>query len=150
MGSGGSAMMTLSMPEQNVEVVLESFRRFDDNNLEAAEELWSPQARVAAPDGWPEPGPVEGRDAVMRQFERLRADAAQSRIEVEVLEAGDEWVVVAFRWYVTGARSGIETVMDGAAAFRVVDDQISEGHYKWDPADALGVAGLRKQPGGNA
>jgi len=136
-------IMHPTMPDQNVETVLESFRRFNDRDLKGVEELWSPDARIVAPEGWPESGPVEGRDAVMRQFERLQEDAAESRIELELLQARAEWVVVAFSWYVTGAQSGVKTVMEGAAALRVVDRQITEGHYKWQRDEALDAAGLR-------
>ena len=130
------------MSRSNVEIALTSFRLFDEGDFERVEPLWAHQVRVSAPEGWPEPGPVEGRDAAMRQFERLRADASESKIEPEVLKAEGEWVVVSFQWRFTGAGSGLETVMDGAVAFRIQDDVIAEAHYRWRPEDALEAAGF--------
>jgi ketosteroid isomerase-like protein len=62
------------MSEENVEIVMESFRRFDPNDLEEWAELVHPESRVTAPEGWPEPGPFVGRTAIIRQFKRIFAD----------------------------------------------------------------------------
>lgn len=130
------------MSQENVEIVLEGFRRFDRGDMEGVRELYAPEARIVAPAEWPEQGPFEGRAAVMGQFERLRADAAESRFDLEVLATQGDWVVVAFRWHIRGEKSGVETAMDAAAAFHVVDGRVTEARYTREPAQALKAAGL--------
>jgi hypothetical protein len=36
-----------------------------------------------APSGWPEPGPTDGRDAVIRQLTRLQEDWAHHTLEIQ-------------------------------------------------------------------
>jgi ketosteroid isomerase-like protein len=64
------------MSQENVELVMESFRRFEANDVQGYAALWHPEGRGTAPADWPEPGPFVGRDAVVAQFERLAADWA--------------------------------------------------------------------------
>ena len=48
------------MSRENVEIAMEAFRRFDPNDLDEWTELWHPESRLTAPDGWPELGPFVG------------------------------------------------------------------------------------------
>jgi hypothetical protein len=58
------------MSEENVEVILEQIRRFEANDVPGAISLWHEDGRMTGPEGWPEPGPFEGRDAVTDQARR--------------------------------------------------------------------------------
>jgi hypothetical protein len=62
--------------------------------------------------------------------------------DVEVVADGGDWVVVAYRWHVRGASSGITTHFDVATAIRVKDDRFIEWHNPWSRDDALEAAGL--------
>jgi ketosteroid isomerase-like protein len=131
------------MSEENVEVVMESFRRFDPNDMEEWATLLHPDCRVTAPDGWPEPGPFVGREAVVRQFERIFADWSEYRFEdIEVVAESEEWVVITWRWHTRGVTSGIEADFHFANASRIRDGRIIEIHFRWRPDDALEAAGL--------
>jgi len=129
------------MSGRNLEIVLESMRTFVAGDFGRVE-LWHPDCRITAPEGWPEQGPFVGRDAVMAQFERLGADFGEQTLDVTTTSARDDWVVVEFEWSTRGSSSGAETQLEMAAAFRVQEGQLIEGHYRWSRAAALEAAGL--------
>jgi len=60
------------MSKENTEVVRSCFDAWNAGDMGALRELWHPDSTMGYPEGWPEPGPFVGRDAVMRQFEQLR------------------------------------------------------------------------------
>lgn len=131
----------------NVQVVLDGLDAFVDGRFEAVAELWHPDAVVTAPEGWPEPGPSVGRDAVLQQFQRLAADFDRHRFDIGSVTTEGDWVVLEFEWVVRGAASGVETKLDMAASILVEDGRMKEGHYRWTRAEALEAAGLSQQSG---
>ena len=50
--------------------------------------------------------------------------------------------MVAYRWHVPGAGSGISTHFDVATAVRVKESRFIEWHNRWTRAEALEAAGL--------
>jgi ketosteroid isomerase-like protein len=133
------------MSEENVEVVLEGIRRFDASDFEEASPRWHPDSWITGPEGWPERGPFEGRDAIFDQFRRLVADWEEHTVsEIQVVADRGSWVVVTFRWEVRGERSGAATASNLAAAYRLREGRISEAHFRWTPEEALEAAGLRE------
>ena len=83
------------MSQENVELDMESVRRFKPGDLDEWAELWSPEARMNPPEDWPEPGPFVGLDAVTEQFECAFGASAWSQFRIEdvelVAEAGIGW-----------------------------------------------------------
>jgi ketosteroid isomerase-like protein len=133
------------MSQENVAIVLEGLRRFVAFDFDGAMLLWHPDGRITSPEGWPEPGPFEGRDAIIGQFRRLTDEWGQQRVaDVKVVADESGWVVVTFRWEARGGKSEATTAASLAAAYRVEDGRISEAHFRWTPEQALEAAGLRK------
>ncbi|HEX2128722.1 MAG TPA: nuclear transport factor 2 family protein [Solirubrobacterales bacterium] len=131
------------MTRENVEVALECFRRFDAADLGPFAELLHPHVRMTAAEGWPEQGPFQGRDASIRQFERLFGDWSEYSLEdVRVVRDAGEWVVVAWTMRARGRGSGLDVAMDVVGALRVEDGQVIEAHYRWSPEAAFEAAGL--------
>ncbi len=60
------------MSEENVEVVRRGFEVWNTGDMDALRELYDPGIVWRPAEGWPEPGPYVGREAVMRQLEQLR------------------------------------------------------------------------------
>jgi ketosteroid isomerase-like protein len=132
------------MTQENTEIVLDGIRRFEAGDLDGAAQNWHSDSRITGPEGWPEPGPFEGRAAVIGQFRRLAADWGQNSVsDLEVVADRGDWVVVTFRWEVRGERSGAVSAASMAAAYQVTRGQISEAHFRWTRAEALEAAGLR-------
>jgi ketosteroid isomerase-like protein len=134
------------MSQRNVELVLESVRRFRPGGLDEWAELWHPDTRMVAPEGWPEPGPFIGLDASRRQFERLLDSFPAFDVDqdVEIVAASGDWVVANFRIPVRGASSGLASELQVAAAYRVEDGLLIEFVARWHVDDALDAAGLSR------
>jgi ketosteroid isomerase-like protein len=133
------------MSEENVELVLQGFRLVEANEFERWTDLWHPDSEATAPGGWPEQGPFTGRDAVVRQFERLTSDWEEHHFEdVELAADSGEWVVFTFSWHARGVASGIDTAFQMAVANRVVDGKLAEAHFRWNRQEALEAAGLEE------
>ena len=130
------------MSQENLDFILEGFKRFETGERDVRSR-WHENGVLTAPEGWPEQGPFEGREAIQAQFERLGSDYADTRFtDFEVLAEQGEWLVVRFTWRTRGLTSDIETAADLAAALRVKDGLFVEGHYRWHAEDALEAAGL--------
>lgn len=131
------------MPSENLDVVLGTFRLFEAGEFEGWAALWHPESRVTGPEDWPEPGPFEGRDAVVAQFRRLASDWGENRlVEGEVVADRDGWVVLEFVWEVRGAGSGAAVASQLTGAYHLEDGTITEGHFRWTTEEALEAAGL--------
>jgi ketosteroid isomerase-like protein len=130
------------MSQENVEIVLESLRRAEANDVDGGAALMHPEIRASAVPGWPEPGPFVGRDAVRAETERLIEWGENRFTDIDVVADEGDWVVVAYRWEARGAASGIETHFDVAVAVRVKDALILEWHNRWSRDEALEAAGL--------
>ena len=60
------------MSEENVEVARAYFEAWNAGDMDALREVYHPDLIVRAPEGWPEPGPFVGREAVISQAKRRR------------------------------------------------------------------------------
>jgi ketosteroid isomerase-like protein len=131
------------MSQENVDLVLESIRRFRPGGLDEWAELWHQDTRMTIAEGVPEPGPFIGLDAVRRQFERVIESFSALRFEdVEVVVDSGEWVVATYRVPTRGAASGVESDVHLAVAYRVKDGLLIECAVRWRLEDALEAAGL--------
>ena len=129
------------MSQENVEVVRAAFEAWNAGDMDALRQLYHPDAIVRSPEGWPEPGPFVGREAVMREFEQLReaweTDAAEPLSDF--IDAADR-IVVRFVW--RGAGRGPEADLELTQVNTVRDGKIFAIEYFWDHAEALEVLGL--------
>ena len=131
------------MSDQNVNVVQALFARFAPGDLDEWAELWHPDCVSTPAEGWPEPGPFVGREAIRRQFDNLFADLSEFEVdEVRVIADSDDWVVATWGMRGRGAGSGLEIRMEGATAYRFRDGLVSEGHFRWSEDEALRAAGF--------
>jgi ketosteroid isomerase-like protein len=129
------------MSEENVRVVKAVFVAWNAGDTDGLRDLYDPDVIVRAPEGWPEPGPFVGREAVMRQWEQQREiwDAEDLEQIGDFVAAGDR-VVVRFIWHAAGhgpeagfEMTGINTVRKG----RIVLQE-----FFWDHAEALEALGV--------
>jgi ketosteroid isomerase-like protein len=91
------------MSQENVEIVRASFAAWNAGDMDAVSELLHPDVIARMPEGWPEPGPFKGREAVMRQGERMRDawDADSAEPISDSMDHADH-VVVRFVWRTAG------------------------------------------------
>ena len=132
------------MLEENVEIVRALLDAFNAPDMDAFREGHDPDAVWRPADGWPEPGPIMGRDALMRYLEQLRdtwhADALKPL--GDFIDAGDR-VVVRFIWH--GVGYGPESNIEFTGVFTVRKGRISNTEFFfWDHAETLKMMGLAK------
>jgi ketosteroid isomerase-like protein len=129
--------------QANIDLVLESIRRFRPGGLDEWAQLWHPDARLTIAAGWPEPGPFIGLDAVRREFERVIDSFSALRFEdVEIVAAAGDWVVATYRVPARGTASGLESDFHFAVAYRVEAGLLIECAVRWQVDEALQAAGL--------
>jgi ketosteroid isomerase-like protein len=139
------------MSEENVEVVRKAFEAWNAGDMDALREFYDPDAIVRAVEGWPEPGPFVGREAVMRQLEQLREawDTDAFELISDFIDVGDR-VAVREIWH--GAGYGpemnleITNVMTVSSElfglWTIRDGRVARVRYFYNRADALEAAGL--------
>ena len=130
------------MSEENIEKILESSRCFDAGDIQGFAAIIHPDGVMTPPEGWPEPGPFIGKEAITAQYEQIRSQFEQQTTEIKNIESRGDWVILDYKWKVRGAGSGVEVEFDATAASRFEDGLVREAHNRWDRAKALEAAGL--------
>ena len=128
------------MSRENVEIVRAGFAAWNAGDMDALRDLHDPEVIVRPPKSWPEPGPFVGREALMRQFEQMRAtwDADAVELISGFVDAGDR-VAVRFVW--RGVGQGPEANMEVTYVATVRKGKIFNLEYFFDHAEALEAAG---------
>ena len=128
------------MSQENVEIVRAFFAAWNAGDMDAVRELYDPDVVSRPPEGWPEPGPFFGREAVMRQWEQQRetwdADALET---VSIIDAADR-VVVRQVWH--GIGHGPESKLEFTAIYTLRKGRVFYQEFFWDHAEALETLGL--------
>ena len=127
------------MSRENVEVMRVAYEAWDAGDLDALREMHDPDVIARYPEGWPEPGPFVGVEAVMRQLDQLRETWDANATEVIFIDAGDR-VVVRGIW--RGAGHGPAFALEGSAVYTLRKGRISMIEYFRDHAEALEAVGL--------
>jgi ketosteroid isomerase-like protein len=130
-----------AMSEENVEVDRATFKAWNAWDMEALRNLYSPDIIMRHPDGWPEPGPSVGREAVIRQLEQIREtwDADTMELIGDFVDVGDR---VAVRIVLHGEGRGPEATIEMTNVVTVRDGRIVFIEFFWDHAAALETLGL--------
>jgi ketosteroid isomerase-like protein len=132
------------MSQENVEIVKEAARRFVARDSAGLRVLYTPDAVMVPPQGWPEPGPFEGRESTMAQYARLQEDWEAISVGVQKSAAEGDWVVIEWQWQSRGVTSGVPVQMTISAAYRIEGEKVAEVQWFWAWPEALEAAGLRE------
>ena len=129
------------MSEENVEIVRRAHEVWNAEDMDTLRELYDPGIIWRGPDGWPEPGPYAGREAVMGQVEQMRGtwDTDSFELISELIDVGDR-VAVRFIW--RGAGHGPEANIEATGVYTVRKGRIIGIEFFWDHAEALATLGL--------
>jgi ketosteroid isomerase-like protein len=132
------------MSQENVEIIRAAFEAWNTGDMDALRELYDPDVIMRAIEGWPEPGPYVGREAVMRWLAQLREtwDADTLELTSDFTAVGDR-VAVRLTWH--GAGRGPQANMGMTVVQTVRDGRVFYVEYFWDHANALEALGLSKQ-----
>jgi ketosteroid isomerase-like protein len=137
------------MSQENVAVVRRAFEAWNAGDTVALYGLLDPSMVLRNPKGWPEPGPLAGRQAILRQVEQLgeTAHAGSLRAVTDFIDAGDR-VVVRFIW--SGAGHGPEPDVEATGIYALHGGRIVYMEYFWDHAEALEAVRRRSEQGARA
>ena len=129
------------MSRENVEIVRALFENWNAGDMDAYAALLAPDVILYAPEGWPEPGPFVGPEAVMRQFTQQRGsvDFDVSEPIGDFLDLGDR-VLLRFAWRGKGAGPAIDMEFSGVWTIR--KGKIRSFEFFWDHAEALETLGM--------
>jgi ketosteroid isomerase-like protein len=132
------------MSQENVEVVKAAFEAWNAGDMDAFRELLATDVISRSPEGWPEPGPYVGREAVMREFEQVREawDDDPAEPISDFIDAADR-VVVTFIW--RGAGHGPAANLELTGVYTIRKGRIFGIEYFWDHAEALETLGFSEQ-----
>jgi ketosteroid isomerase-like protein len=127
---------------ENVEIVRANFETWNEGRMDDFRDLFDPDVAVMRfIEGWPEPGPVLGRDAVMAFYEELRKTWDDTAAEPmgEFLESGGQVAVrVLWRALTQGQEVGLEVTI----VYAVRNRKIVRIEFFRDHAEALEAVGL--------
>ena len=129
------------MSQENVESLKAAFAAWNAGDMDALGEMYDLGAILQTPQGWPEPGPYVGREAVMRQLVQNREtwDADDLEPISDFIEVGDR-VAVRFVWH--GAGHGPEANLELTMVVTVRAGRTVYQEFFWDHAEALEAVGL--------
>jgi ketosteroid isomerase-like protein len=129
------------MSAENVDVVRRGFEAWNVGDMDALRELYDPEVIWRPPEGWPEPGPYVGREAVLRQLEQWREtwDAYVTELIGDFIDAADQ---VAVRMVWRGVGHGPEANLESTYVATVRKGRVIGVEQFWDHAEALEILGL--------
>ena len=129
------------MSQEAVNTVLAFQSAFNQGDMDTLRELYDLGIIWRGPEGWPEPGPYAGREAVMGQVEQMRETWDTDSFELigELVDAGDR-VAVRFIW--RGVGHGPDANIEATGVYTVRKGRICAIEFFWDHAEALEILGL--------
>jgi ketosteroid isomerase-like protein len=129
--------------QENVEVVRSFLETWNARDIDAGREMHDPDVIMTSAEGWFEPGPFVGREAVMRWFEQLHEgwDADSMERISDFVDVADR-VIVRLNWRGTGR--GPEMNMEFTVVYTVREGRISRQEVFWDHAEAFKAVGLEE------
>jgi ketosteroid isomerase-like protein len=133
------------MSQDNVNIVRAAYGEWNAGDMDAIRKRFDPEAIIVRmPEGWPEPGPFVGREAVMREIEQWRETFGSYVTELigDIIEAADR-VVVRQVWH--GVGHGPQSHLESTIIFTLRKGRIFLMEYFWDHTEALETLGLSEQ-----
>ena len=129
------------MSQENVEIVRRGNEAWNAGDMDALRDLYDPEIVVRMAEGWPEPGPLVGAEAVIRQWERQREawDAQNLESISDFRHAGDR-VAVRHVWHGTGHGPAVDLEVTSLTTVR--NGKILAVEFFWDHAEALEALGV--------
>jgi ketosteroid isomerase-like protein len=133
------------MSQENVEIVRTAFAEFERGNFRALE-VFDPSIRIV----WLPVFGVEtesvGLDEMARTMkEWMEAWEQVTAVAEQLIDAGEDQVVVLAEWRGRGKASGVSTTWPFGAVYTLRDGKVTSIISYTDPSEALEAAGLAEQ-----
>lgn len=131
------------MSDENIAVAKAAIEAWNTRDMDRLREIYDPDAVMRYARGaWPEPGPFFGREAIMRQFDRLRDafDSSDSLAVTEDLIAAGDRVIVHAAWRGVGHGPAID--FDSTFVYTVRQGRIREIEFFARRGEAFKAIGV--------
>jgi ketosteroid isomerase-like protein len=122
--------------EAVVRAALADWNQSDEVTTEGMDARWVAEPSITAPEGWPESGEFQGREAVIGQLRRLKESWSDESVELVSIESARDRVLVNVRWLGHGESSGLELDMPFWNVYKLVDGKISHIGFHIDEESA--------------
>jgi ketosteroid isomerase-like protein len=132
------------MSQASIEIVRRFYELWNQRDFDAMAALFGTQAVAHTAEGWPEPGPFAGREAIASELRKLQEDFVELTILLEDIARHGDWVLTRHHTLARGERSGVEGEFRNSVAFRLRGGEIVEARFFWEHADALRAAGVEQ------
>ena len=132
------------MSQENVEIVRRYYEAYAQGGFDRLVDYWSDDLdHRAATDGVDDPGPVRGKDAMRKHIEDWVDTFDDFWFEaVELIDAGEDTVVVVERFGGRAKLSGVETDQTSGVVLTIRDGKIARCSEYGTRHEALAAAGL--------
>ena len=122
--------------EAVVRAALVDWNRREEVTTAGMDARWAADPSITAPEGWPESGEFQGREAVIGQFRRLKESWSIESVELVSIESAGDRVLVNVRWVGHGESSGLDLDMPFWNVYTLVDRKISHIGFHTDEESA--------------
>ena len=130
------------MSQENVEIMKRWNAAFNARDMDAVGEILDPDVVIARDlEGWPETGPLVGREAVIRQWERS-LDPFPDGATIDLVSVTDVGDRVVARSVGHGKGQGPELSAEFTTISTMRNGRVLIIEYFWDYAEALASLGL--------
>jgi ketosteroid isomerase-like protein len=129
---------------ENVDIVRRGYEAYNAGDLATLRELYDPDVVMYHLEGWPEPGPSVGLDAVMREFEQMREawEEGDSLEQVGDFVEACNHVLARDVWRTLGGRP--DAGMEFTSVYTFRKGKVITVQFFWDHDEALEAVGLRE------
>ena len=131
------------MSQENVEIARRAFDAVNRRDLETLDALWSEDSEFHSVLAASEGRVFRGHQGIREYFAWFDESFTEFGSEVEeIIEAGEDRVVVLYTFRARGKASGVRLDQRGGLVITYQDEQITRMDSHFDPAEALKAAGL--------
>jgi ketosteroid isomerase-like protein len=128
------------MSQENLKIARTLLNAWNAGDTDAVRALYHPDIVALTAEGWPEPGPWVGRDAVMRSLEQILDTWDTGAFEpISFIDAGDR-VVARQLWHGVGRGPDLNLEFTTVGTYRKGKVVLLE--FFWDHVEALEAVGL--------
>jgi ketosteroid isomerase-like protein len=131
------------MAREHIDIVRAACAAWNSGDISVYWDLYAPDVIADGGSLWPEAGgPVNGPEALMHNYESIRATFDYSELHPEGFVEGDNVLVVAMRW--RGVPRGGERIAEQRlfVSYRFRDGRIWRQWWSADVDEALDAVGL--------
>jgi|SRR5215211_405503 len=132
------------MSQENVEIVLDGYRRYNAGGNTPDLEFWHEDAEYQAAREDPDSATHRGIEAIRQQFARWHDSYPDLRVEPQEARSNGDKVFLWVRFSGHGAGSGVPIDMELAHVYTLRDGKAARCVEYFDRAEALAAAGLRE------